>query len=141
MPRTLLEARIVFSSALAHLFAEANALGLDWIVDEVKRSPLQAKWNATHCRVMVAGKRCEQLDMSHTGGHTFKPIGLERSVHVNALAVDLLFIQHGRIMDDPTPYAQLAEKWKALDPELRWGGDFAGFADLGHFSHEWQGRK
>lgn len=141
MARTLLEARIAFSRALGLLLAEANSVGPDWIIDEARRSPLQAQWNASHCRVLVDGKRCEQLDMQHTAPHAFKPIGSRNSVHINGLAVDLLFIQGGRIMDDPTPYAALGEFWKGLDPELRWGGDFESFADVGHFSHAWKGRK
>ena len=141
MSRSLLEARFVFSRSVGLLLPEVNAIGYDWILDEAKRSPDQARWNSTHCRVIVNGKRCEQLDISHDAPHAFKPIGSRNSVHCQGLAIDLLLFEGGQILNDPAPYRTLGELWKGYDPELRWGGDFQGFADLGHFSHEWKGRK
>lgn len=138
--RTLLQARIVFSRALGLLLAEINSRGDDFILDEGKRSPLQAQWNATHCAVRVDGKRCEQLDFSHSNLHPFRPIGIRESVHLQALAQDLLLIEGGKIVDDKAAYEVYGAFWKNLDPELRWGGDFKA-VDSGHFSHEWQGRK
>lgn len=140
MSRSLLEARFVFSRSVGLLLPEVNAIGYDWIIDEVKRSPMQARWNATHCRVVVDGKRCEQLDTSHNASHDFKPIGIRNSVHCQALAVDILLIENGKVVNDRAPYEKLGRFWTTIDPALRWGGDFKGFADLGHFSHEWDGR-
>lgn len=138
--RTLLQARLVFSRSLASLLTFAVGRGYAFVIDEVRRSRLQAEWNAQHCRVFAGGKRCEQLDISHDAPHEFKPIGARQSVHLQALAADLLIMHEGAIVNDPEPYRVLGEHWKGLDPELRWGGDFKGFADLGHFSHGWSGR-
>lgn len=138
---SLLKARIVFSKAIGELLHEINNRGLEYILDEGKRSPIQAQWNASHCRVYVDGKRCEQLDMAHDNTHAFKPIGIKESVHIHALGQDLLLIDGGKIVEAREAYEPLGAFWKGLDSNLRWGGDFKGFADLGHFSHEWKGRK
>ncbi|MDX2018223.1 MAG: hypothetical protein SFY95_11390 [Planctomycetota bacterium] len=140
MKRTLLEARIVYSRAMGLLLGEINRHGLDFILDQGKRTPSEAKWNATHCRVVVHGQRCEQPIDRHSAPHEFKPIGIAQSVHVDGLAQDLLLVKDGAIVNDRDAYAPLGAYWTGLDPMLRWGGNFKGFADLGHFSHEWQGR-
>lgn len=141
MPRTLLQARVVFSRAVGLLLAEINSKGQDFLLDQGKRTVSEAKWNATHCRVVVNGKRCEQPMDKHVAIHDFKPIGIEQSVHVDGLAQDLLLVKDGAIVNDPAAYAPLGAFWTSLDPALAWGGNFKGFPDLGHFSHEWQGRK
>lgn len=139
---TLLETRIEFTRCLGDLlkFSETSK-GYDLIVDEVKRSQFTSTWNATHCRVEVGGKRCEKIkpDPVHEG-HTFKPIGIARSVHNHSLAADLYIIVDRQISNDPNEYAILGTYWKTLHPLARWGGDFKGFPDLGHFSFTYEGR-
>ena len=71
----------------------------------------------------------------------FKPIGIAKSVHCNGLAVDLYIIEDGEISNERAGYEALGAYWKSLHPLARWGGDFEGFPDLGHFSFEWEGRK
>lgn len=143
----LLDARIGFAKCLGDLLHFASVRGHPVIVDEVKRSAAAAHWNATHCRVQLPHRRCERTreDQIHTvgsfEGHEFKPIGIARSVHTNGLAADLYVIKQGEIDNDREPYAEMGTFWKGLHPLARWGGDFTGFADLGHFSFEWRGRK
>lgn len=141
MKRTLFEARVVFSRAVGLLLGEINGRGLDYLLDQGKRSPGEARWNAEHCRVVVNGRRCEEPIGAHRAPHEFKPIGIAESVHVQALAQDLLLVKDGAIVNDRAAYEPLGAFWKGLDTELRWGGDFKGFADLGHFSHEWGRRR
>ncbi len=139
---TLLEARIAFTECLGELLEYAcKERGYELIIDEVKRSQMAATWNATHCRVEVAGKRCEKLknDPVHEH-HAFKPIGIAKSVHIQSLAADAYIIVDGAISNDRDEYAVLGEYWKGLHELARWGGDFKGFPDLGHFSFTWDGR-
>lgn len=138
--RTLLEARIVYSRAMGMLLGEINRLELDFILDQGKRSQFEANWNATHCAVVVAEKRCEQLDISHQAHHAFVPIGIRESVHILGLGQDLLLIEGDDIVNEKAAYEPLGTFWKGLDAELRWGGDFR-LVDSGHFSHRWQGRQ
>lgn len=138
----LIEARIAFTECLGELLDYATKeRGFDLIIDETKRTQQSATWNATHCRVMVNGKRCERLkpDPVHAD-HAFKAIGIARSVHISGLAADLYIIEDDQICNDRAEYAVLGDFWKGLHELSRWGGDFKGFADLGHFSFEWEGR-
>lgn len=139
---TLLETRIEFTKCLGDLIRFAGEhRGYDLIIDETKRSQVTATWNATHCRVVVGGKRCEKLktDTVHRS-HEFKSIGIAKSVHIQGLAADLYIIVDDEISNDRDEYAVLGEFWKGLHSEARWGGDFKGFPDLGHFSFTWDGR-
>lgn len=139
---SLSAARVRFTRCLGKLLVECDRLGLEVVADELKRHELVAEWNATHCRVYVGKQRCERTQAQHgPNEHDFRPIGIRESTHRRALAIDLYILEGGRISNDREKYAQLGAYWKGLDPELRWGGDFEGFPDLGHFSHEWQGRQ
>jgi len=51
--------------------------------------------------------------------------GTLNSLHVKSLAIDLNLFVDGVYRKDAEPYKALGEFWKALDPEARWGGDFA----------------
>ena len=138
----LLAARILFTKHLARLLLYAtDLLGFAVIIDEVKRSKEAAKWNATHCKVRTARGRCEQTPSAHREnrlGHTFRKIGIATSLHINALAVDLLIIVDGKISNDPELYRILGEWWEKQFPAAAWGGRFN---DMGHFSHGFNGRK
>lgn len=144
---SLSAARIVFTRSLGRLLVEADRLGLEVALDEAKRPEIAARWNASHCRVYSGGKRCELAtnDPIHRettpGGHVFRPIGLLLSTHRDGLAADLILYVAGKPSSERARFEPLGAYWKSLHPMLRWGGDFKGFADLGHFSHEWQGRK
>lgn len=138
---TLLEKRISFTKDTGLLIGFATALGLDMVLCESLRSPEAAQWNADHCRVQVQGKRCEQFVEAHTARHTFRPIGIAHSLHVNGLAADFLIMSAGAIVNESDDYQRLGEFWKGLRDGNAWGGDFTGFADWGHYSREHNGRK
>lgn len=137
---TLLEARIEFARCFGRLLTEFASLNL--IVAETLRDPKVAQWNATHCRVVVGGHRCERPADDHPRGlgHDFRPIGIAKSVHTLGLGVDLYIIKDGQIDNARVSYIPLGLSWKAYNPLARWGGDFQGFPDLGHFSFTWEGR-
>jgi len=113
---------------------------------ETLRGKQQAEWNATHCRVWIGGTRCERVSADHGKGwadkHEFKPIGTLNSNHVIGLAADLYIMEDNgtKISQDVNKYAKLGAFWKSIRPSNRWGGDFTGFRDLGHFSREHGGR-
>lgn len=137
----LLDARIEFTRCLGDLLDFGKTRGYDLMIDETKRHPMVAQWNATHCRVRIGDKRCERTPDEHPPtGHAFKPIGIAKSVHIQGLAADLYIIKDGKIAEDPSGYSVLGHYWKSLHELGRWGGDFEGFADLGHFSFTWEGR-
>ena len=145
----LIDKRLVFTGDVGLLLAFAAARGLRVIIDQALRTKREAEWNASHCRVQVRrdGKRvrCERHVDEHDGSrirHAFKAIGILLSTHRSGLAVDLYVIDDaGQIVNDRAPYAELGAYWKSLRPANCWGGDFTGFADLGHFSREHRGRK
>ena len=139
---TLLETRIDFTRCLTDLLHMGDVDGYDLMIAEVVRDRMTAEWNSLHCRVMLGKTRCERTRDEHPPtGHLFKPIGIAKSVHCVGLAVDLYIIENKNISDDPKGYSILGNYWKSLHPLARWGGDFEGFPDLGHFSFEWEGRK
>jgi hypothetical protein len=63
-------------------------------------------------------------------------IGILGSLHCERLAVDLLLFKDGQYLTDPKDYRFMGEYWKSLDPQCRWGGDFAS-VDADHFSVTW----
>lgn len=138
---TLLEARVAFTRCIGDLLAFAKASDYDVMIDETKRHPMIAQWNATHCRVRMGDKRCERTPDEHPPtGHSFKPIGIAKSVHIQGLAADIYIIKNGAIDNDPRGYSVLGHYWESLHELARWGGRFEGFADNGHFSFTWEGR-
>ena len=141
---SLLENRIEFARDLGMLLHFAHANELDIIVDQVRRGRHESEWNATHCRQVIDGKRCERTQQEHGEGwvnwHSFKPIGIANSVHNSGLAADIYVIENGVISDSVQVYDLLGTLWKSLRDENRWGGDFEGFRDLGHFSRTHNGR-
>lgn len=66
--------------------------------------------------------------------------GIAHSLHLDRLAIDLMFDIDGKWQKDSGAYRPLGEKWKTLHPLARWGGDFSR-PDGNHFSFEWGGRK
>jgi len=67
------------------------------------------------------------------------------SLHYLGLATDLAFYINGEYQTDSVAYKELGEKWKSLDPDCRWGGDFKDKngkprPDGNHFSVAFQGK-
>lgn len=137
--------RIDFTRCVGVQIVFATQQGIDLIVDQTRRSKMEAEWNASHCRQYLGRNRCERTysDPAHKqgGSHSFQPIGIADSVHINGLGVDTYGIVDGKLSNDPVLYGILGEHWKTLHSLARWGGDFESFKDYGHFSFEYQGRK
>lgn len=65
---------------------------------------------------------------------------MANSNHYKGLAKDLIrYSETGEYLTHVDDYRALGEKWKTLHPLARWGGDFVGAWDSGHFSFEWAG--
>ena len=138
----LITARLEFTRCVALLLVFAAVNRIPLILDEARRHKMVAKWNAGHCRKQVRHGRCEKGPEEHPpSGHVFAAIGILESTHRSALAIDAYVIRDGKISSLRSAYAILGAHWKTLHPLARWGGDFKGFADLGHFSFEWRGRQ
>jgi len=137
----LLEARILFTLWVGRLIVRASEVhGFQLIQGECLRGKQQVEWNASHCAAIVGGKRCEGVKSTHAAGgaHRFVPIGSGNSLHPDGLAVDLLIIKDGKILNDEASYRLLGEWWEKQFPGAAWGGHFR---DPGHFSHGFGGRK
>jgi hypothetical protein len=61
------------------------------------------------------------------------------SLHYQGLADDLLLFKDEVYLQTTERYKFAGEYWKSLDPDCRWGGDFAK-ADGNHFSLTMGGR-
>lgn len=142
----LVEARMAFTDCLGRLYDFAHRSGLELIICEGLRTPMQAEWNATHCSVKISGTRCEKHvnDPVHKeGGHQFRPIGIRGSLHQLGLAQDVLIMKRSAngswvIDENMDGYQKMAAFWKAQHPLARAGIDFG---DAGHFSFTWEGKK
>lgn len=64
--------------------------------------------------------------------------GHPRSGHKRRLALDLNLFKDGEYLEGTEAHRQFGEFWKILDPDCRWGGDFA---DGNHYSIEHEGVK
>lgn len=136
----LLEKRVLFSNCLLQLLNKIKFSEYDCMIEEVRRGKQQTEWNATHCKQFVSGTRCERTKEQHGPlAHSFAPIGIDKSVHLNGLAVDLILVLNGYPVWAVGPYREFGVFWKSLHELCRWGGDFPG--DSGHFSLEHGGRK
>ncbi len=136
--------RQIFSKHFAELVVWGNSLPrIDCTIDEVRRGKQQAEWNATHCRVPKAHRRCDRQAPAHihrvAGGHPFRAIGIALSLHNSGLAGDLLVYQDGKLLARSEDYDFLGTHWEALtgtyegaELQFAWGGRLGD--DGGHFS-------
>lgn len=97
---------------LAKLIEWAYANGYECVIGEVKRTQAQAEANA------LAG------------------IGIQHSLHLLSLAVDLNLFKNGIYQTDTEAYRPLGEFWESLGGS--WGGRFKS-PDGNHFSLSYQG--
>ena len=113
---TLREARCKFSSALASLILQAEALGYEIALDEGMER-LTAK--------------------DPTSDH------MPGSLHHSGLAQDVLLYLNGEYLTRTEDYTALGEFWeglgKTLNLPLAWGGRFT-HKDGNHFSLTWGGK-
>ncbi len=131
--------RIDFTSDMARLLRYGRSLGFNMILNEVLRGKQQAEWNSTHCRVVINGVRCEREREWHEAmesRHPFKHIGIATSEHTRGFAGDIYIIVDNKISNDRELYARLGEHWEFINSANRWGGNFVGFPDLGHFERK-----
>jgi hypothetical protein len=99
-----------FTYCIAQLIVWAKEeLGVDLIGAELYRTP-------------------EQAEIYFKQGK-----GIKNSVHRKKLALDMYVLKDGKIVWDGPEYDQIAVKWRSLDPDARWGGDFRR-RDVYHYS-------
>jgi len=113
---TLGEKQRRFTELVARLISWAYDEGYELTFGEAYRTPEQAALNAK------------------TGA------GISNSLHTQRLAVDLNLFINGVYQPKSEAYEPLGAYWKELDPDCRWGGDFAK-PDGTHFSLEHNGVK
>lgn len=113
---TLGEKQRRFTELVARLISWAYDEGYELTFGEAYRTPEQAALNAK------------------TGA------GISNSLHTQRLAVDLNLFINGVYQPKSEAYEPLGAYWKELDPDCRWGGDFAK-PDGDHFSLEHNGVK
>lgn len=105
---TLNDKQHIFAMNLAKLLQHVESLGLTCSVGEVFRPKEMAEIYAKE------GK------------------GILDSQHCKKLAVDLQLFANGVFLQDKKDYQLMGEYWKGLNPDNRWGGEFAR-VDCVHF--------
>lgn len=55
------------------------------------------------------------------------------SNHLKRLAIDLNFIQEGKLIYDMPLLEPIGKFWESLNPANRWGGHFKSLIDMPHF--------
>lgn len=128
------EKQELFMSLLPLLIDKAHDLGFKVRGGELQRSKSQARWNATHCRTCKGTKKDKHV------GHTFKSIGIVRSLHIICLAIDLKLMKGGIYLKYSSQYKELGWYWESLHELCCWGGRFRK-PDGGHFSIAHGGRQ
>lgn len=137
---TLRQKQSRFGRKLPRLLDYIDALGYQFTLGELSRSPAQAEINAigTDGREMVGQlveKQFPYLAQAIRGCGN----GVRNSLHTKCLAVDLkLYAATGEYLTDSAAYQALGEHWEGLGADHRWGGRFAK-PDGGHFSIEHEG--
>lgn len=122
---TLHEKQATFSQLSASLIKQAATLGYEVTLGEAWRSEVVAKymptkWYADH------GK------------------GIEDSLHILRLAIDLNLFKDGKLLTRSEEYKALGEWWEkqsTKDYRCTWGGRFKKLPDGNHFSLENEGVK
>lgn len=138
---TLREKRVLFTRMVAGLIAEAELLGLELALDEVKRSDEQAEIHALGRSGREAVARLvERLfpELAKRLRNNGYAKGIRASVHCSGLAVDVLAYRDGVYLASSEAYRQLGEWWEKQNWLARWGGHFG---DGDHFSLEHEGVK
>lgn len=132
---TLGAKRELFARLHPRLVLEAHRQGYDVMLDELKRGPEQAEYNATHCGT------CRQTKRQHVDAdHDFHAIGIRNTVHGVGLAQDIILRRNGRPLWARKHYLSLGLYWESLHALCRWGGRFRGRGDAGHFSLAHRGK-
>ena len=125
-----------FSRLIPKLINKAHELGFEVRLKELLRGEIQAQHNADTCAVCGHNKNKHLL--YPVPKHSFKPMGIKKSLHRDGLALDLVLFREGIPLTDSEMYLELGEFWESLDILCAWGGRFN---DGGHFSIIHGGRK
>ena len=97
---TLNDKQHIFSQNLAKLLLHVESLGLTCSIGEVYRTKEQAEI------------------------YVKQGIGIKDSQHCKKLAVDIHLFSNGKYLQMKSDYQPLADYWKSLHLENRWGGDW-----------------
>ena len=120
-----------FLQDVANLIIKASELGYQLTGDELERSQVEAWINAlpANCTLIA---QTEDGKESHywekVGGK-----GIQRSKHIQRLAIDLNAFRNGKLCNTVEEYRLLGEYWESLNPINRWGGKFSSRPDADHF--------
>jgi hypothetical protein len=97
---TLRERQSLFARLVPRLIDWAYANGYEITFGEAWRSAEEAARNA------------------------LRGTGTRDSLHCDRLAIDLNLFRDGKWLSDSAAHKPLADYWKSLHPDCRWGGDF-----------------
>lgn len=146
MTETLGQKQRRFTRLVGLLIEYAYAHGMELTFSEARRTPEQAAINATPGRVLsrlaaliegaapLLAARFRDIAKRRDG-----VAGIDASLHVDALAVDLNLFIGGKWQSDSAAYRPLGDYWEGLSPDAAWGGRFDR-PDGNHFSLRHGGR-
>lgn len=150
---SLVKAQIEFSECHGRLLSRIYATGYGVQSGELLRTRVQA---LLYSMTLAERRRVTSLlisewpDLAEAIADPHMGRGSSTSLHLDRLAVDytlrrLVRNDLGEVTDailvvDNAEYEPFGQFWKSLHPNNAWGGDFT-FADVGHFSRMYMGRK
>lgn len=153
MVSSLVKAQMEFSESHGRLLSRIYASGYGVQAGEMLRTRIMAILYSMSLseRGRVKGLLISDWpELAASIGDPAMGRGSITSLHQDRLAVDytlrkLIRDDLGRIVDatlvvDTEEYRPFGDFWKSIDPENAWGGDFS-FADVGHFSRSYMGRR
>lgn len=95
-------------------------------------------WIYTQPGLAVAGGQLQRTQ-AEASANAASGKGIEHSLHIKCLAIDLMLFVDGVYKTDTASYRALGDKWKSMHELCRWGGDFVSRPDGDHFSLEHEG--
>jgi hypothetical protein len=104
----------IFSVNFAKLVLYASSLGYEVSIREVGRHQIIQKLYLGNEVIVTGWKRFQQLPTSHA----------EYSLHLDAIAGDLLLFKNGVWVQDLKSYLPLGQYWESLHEDNIWGGNW-----------------
>lgn len=132
---TLGERQAIFTQNLAKLLIWAGEqTGYRVRLDEVKRTNTQQRLYYQGIRITGTGTNSSgMLSIKMEQSPAYVKSRKMKSKHLDRLAADIILDIDGEYQTESKAYTKLGEYWKSLHPDNRWGGDWKGFPDGGHF--------